>query len=375
VNGRALTSALTGLFGVVALMPASGGAGTAVSRAAAIPAGLIAYDRGDRVELSDLSGANRRILVETVRRARVLEPSWSPDGRELAFARGGDVFVVEVSTARLTRVAHLAAAVGDIFWSPDGRRLAFGWASARACDRHRASDAGLFVADLTVARLHELQSVEPRPRPRRQALFYKVVGWSPDGRRVLYVEERWAEGDCGLYLGSRLYRTTVFQVGETGGRPTRAAYGGPAEWSPTRPLIASANNRTRPCPLTVADPRGRGRRTIVEFGNTKLGCRYPSRSARWFMWSPLGDELFVVDDDHVFFAVSANGRRQRTLLRDPGFRCRKEYGCPSRLVAASADGRFLIVETHGSLVALATDGTERARLPHPGDVPFSVYMP
>jgi hypothetical protein len=103
------------------------------------------------------------------------------------------------------------------------------WAGKAACTRHRAADAGQFVADLEAGTPRELRSVERFPRLRRLALFYVPVGWSPDGRRVLCVEERWTEGDCGIFLGGRLRRTTLFHVGVAGGLPTRAGDGGPAE--------------------------------------------------------------------------------------------------------------------------------------------------
>ena len=50
-------------------------------------------------------------------------PTWSPDGRQIAFSRHGSIFVVEPAAHRLRRVVQGASAV-DLAWSPDGRRLA-----------------------------------------------------------------------------------------------------------------------------------------------------------------------------------------------------------------------------------------------------------
>lgn len=59
-----------------------------------------------------------------------LSPAWSPDGRRLAFTRVGadgnaDIWVLTVSTKRLTRLSFDPADDSDPSFSPDGGRIAF----------------------------------------------------------------------------------------------------------------------------------------------------------------------------------------------------------------------------------------------------------
>lgn len=68
-------------------------------------------------------------------------PRWSPDGRRIAFAAGGDLYVFTPSSRRLKRVTRGAASDLSPDWSPDGRRLVF------QSDR-RVKSGGIHVLDL-----------------------------------------------------------------------------------------------------------------------------------------------------------------------------------------------------------------------------------
>lgn len=68
-------------------------------------------------------------------------PRWSPDGRRIAFAAGGDLYVFTPSSQRLKRVTRGAASDLSPDWSPDGRLLVF------QSDR-RVETGGIHVLDL-----------------------------------------------------------------------------------------------------------------------------------------------------------------------------------------------------------------------------------
>jgi TolB protein len=71
-------------------------------------------------------------------------PSWSPDGRTLAFTgRGGDIYTVHADRTALRRLTHGPGWTVASDWSPDGRRIVF--MSGR--DGQRAYDVFVMNAD------------------------------------------------------------------------------------------------------------------------------------------------------------------------------------------------------------------------------------
>lgn len=85
-------------------------------------------DRGGspQVYVMDASGANQRRLI--ARGGHADSPSWSPDGRYIAFTYGGagsfQIFVADVASGQLLQVTS-AGRNESPTWSPDGRHLAF----------------------------------------------------------------------------------------------------------------------------------------------------------------------------------------------------------------------------------------------------------
>jgi hypothetical protein len=73
------------------------------------------------IRMVALDGGEQRTLV---RGADVRDPAWSPDGRSLAFARGGSLIVRRAGIQR-TVVKRPGVAIERIEWSADGRWLAF----------------------------------------------------------------------------------------------------------------------------------------------------------------------------------------------------------------------------------------------------------
>jgi TolB protein len=85
-------------------------------------------DRGGspQVYVMDASGANQRPLI--ARAGHADSPSWSPDGRYIAFTYGGagsyQIFVADVASGQLLQVTSSGRNESPT-WSPDSRHLAF----------------------------------------------------------------------------------------------------------------------------------------------------------------------------------------------------------------------------------------------------------
>ena len=158
--------------------------------------------------------------------------TWSPDGRKIAFvcewevySDDGegmpslegyftDLFTIDVRTKRVRRLTNTPATYEyDPSWSPDGRRIAFGNGGIFVLDlparRTRRLATG-FAPDwspdgkqIVYATAHTIAVMNAKGSARRAILRSpSVVGlpsWSPDGSRVVYTE-RTRRGVTGLYV-------------------------------------------------------------------------------------------------------------------------------------------------------------------------------
>jgi TolB protein len=100
------------------------------------------------------------------------QPAWSPNGRQLAFIRGGRLVVTDSQGRNLRLLSRPGDAASFPAWSPDGSRIAF---LSRA--QHRPAQLGV-VTVATGAR--RLLSHEPS-----SAFFDAGPVWSRDGRRLV----------------------------------------------------------------------------------------------------------------------------------------------------------------------------------------------
>ena len=149
-------------------------------------------------------------------------PSWSPDGRQIAFARRGakraGIYVLRGSTTiRLTHGAGDAAPA----YSPGGKRIAFSRAPPRSpTERSRFAHLVVMRADGRGQRL----VVRTRYAARE-------INWSPDGRWLFY-------SDNGVLRTVEVASGAVRELGVRGVRPSlspdgsRIAYLAPGEPGP-----------------------------------------------------------------------------------------------------------------------------------------------
>lgn len=134
-----------------------------------------------------------------------VDPTWSPDGGMLAFVRGVNLYVVNADGSRPRALTHITAGQGLVnvytpAWSPDGRHIAFGLARSRIV---------LVVLDLGKGKMTPLgEGSTPSWSPDGKKIVFatnnglKIVGldgskarflvegdrpsWSPDGRKIAY---------------------------------------------------------------------------------------------------------------------------------------------------------------------------------------------
>ena len=140
------------------------------------------------ISVANADGSHRRVLAHS--HAILPSPSWSPDGRLIAFATADAIDVIPSSGGRPRRVTG-AELPWTVAWSPDGKQIAFG-------STPNDSD----FADIVLVRP---DGTDRRIVVRGHAgLNWGGVAWSPDGRTIAVSRRSDAGGDpdgnADLYL-------------------------------------------------------------------------------------------------------------------------------------------------------------------------------
>jgi Tol biopolymer transport system component len=228
-------------------------------------------------------GSGKRRVVETAGHAT---PSWSPDGRRIAFQTrsGPGLTVVNADGSGRQKLTT----GGSPAWSPDGRRIAF----VRADNKHQV---GVYVMNADGA------------EQRRLARYGTSPQWSPDGLTIAFVRRATLDG----------FNYDIYAVDAEGG-PARSltrtpAYETDPAWSPDGRSIAFV--RGSDIWLMNADGSGQHRLTSGAAhdrapswspdGRTIAFDRRESRSGDF------GDTTSI----HEIYVMNADGSGQRRLAR------------------------------------------------------------
>lgn len=180
-------------------------------------------------------GGRRRLVMPSGS-----EPTWSPDGRKIAYSGKGGLFVMNADGTSPRLVRRNVSGFAD--WSPDGRRFAL--VVQRAGGNH------IFVMNVNGGALRRLtkgcqQDYEP--------------AWSHDGRKIAFTCDRRGNTD-------------IFTVNANGSRPLRLTdhrdSDASAAWSPDGQWLAYAKENG----LWVMRSDGTSRKRITpptqDFGPT-----------------------------------------------------------------------------------------------------------
>jgi TolB protein len=149
--------------------------------------------------VADSDGFNPQVVARS--RESLMSPSWSPDGRKIAYVSfesgNSQIYVQDLTTgARELVEAHKKGINGAPAWSPDGSKLAV----ALSFTGHLQ----LYVLD--VGSRHETQLTHDT------AINTEPV-WSPDGQSIYFTSDRSG-------------RPQIYQIPAGGGSPQRISFQG-----------------------------------------------------------------------------------------------------------------------------------------------------
>jgi len=206
------------------------------------------------------------------------EPAISPDGREIAFASGGDIWTVAATGGEAHLLVTNPATESRPMYSPDGTKLAF--------VSTRTGAGNIYVLTLATG---ELTRVTYSDRPD------SLDGWSHDGKWIYFtsaVNDIAGQGD-------------IFRVSSSGGTPlevSRERYLGEFESAPspdgqTVALVAKGISFSQWWRNGHAhiDETEVWLKPVAEGGKYEMLLKADSKHA-WPMWSSDGKTLFYMSD-------------------------------------------------------------------------------
>jgi TolB protein len=142
--------------------------------------GRIAYitssgNDSHQLQVADADGFNPQTIASSPE--PLMSPSWSPDGRKLAYVsferKSAAIYIQTLATGQRERVAEFRGINGAPAWSPDGTRLALTLSKDGSPDIYI-----LNLASRALTKLSKSTAIDTEP------------AWSPDGNYIVFTSDR-----------------------------------------------------------------------------------------------------------------------------------------------------------------------------------------
>ncbi len=128
-----------------------------------------------KLQVADADGHRPQVVVES--KEPILSPSWSRDGRNIAYVmfrnRRPNIFIQELATGKRQQIAQFRGLNGAPAWSPDGKKLALVLS--------KDNNPEIYTLDIATQKLERMTnhySIDTEP------------SWEPDGKGIVFTSDR-----------------------------------------------------------------------------------------------------------------------------------------------------------------------------------------
>jgi TolB protein len=128
-----------------------------------------------KLQVADADGYRPQVIVES--KEPILSPSWSRDGRSIAYVmfrnRRPNIYTQELATGRRQQIAQFRGLNGAPSWSPDGKKLALVLS--------KDDNPEIYTLDIATQKLERMTNhyaIDTEP------------SWEPDGKGIIFTSDR-----------------------------------------------------------------------------------------------------------------------------------------------------------------------------------------